>query len=121
MVVTTRGRRAFLSDVSTAIPKRAAPKEKATFTSGNVSALAYPAGNWNKDKMVVKFGRWQSRSNAFFLSGLFLARGPSGPSPGLPSRHTSTSVEVSESSLVDEVDQPKVGRFGALLSAACQG
>lgn len=47
------------------------PKEKETFTSNNVSALVYPAGHWNKDKMVVKFGRWQSRSNAFFLSDYF--------------------------------------------------
>ena len=44
------------------------PKEQLVFTSGSVSALVYPAGNWHKDRMAIKFGRWQARSNTFFLS-----------------------------------------------------
>ena len=49
------------------------PREKMSFTSGNVAALIFPAGNWNRRQTVVKFGRWKARSGAFFLSEYFSA------------------------------------------------
>ncbi len=44
------------------------PKEVKQFTSGNVSALIYPAGNWGHAAFCVKFGRWKSRADDPYLS-----------------------------------------------------
>jgi len=49
------------------------PTEVERFTSGNVSALIYPSGNWGMAAFVVRFGRWKAQGRAPYLSEYLVA------------------------------------------------
>ncbi len=44
------------------------PKPNAEFGSGNVAALLYPGGDWQRKRYAITIGRWQKGRGEHFLS-----------------------------------------------------
>jgi hypothetical protein len=44
------------------------PKEIAQMSSGNVAAILFPGGDWKRERVVLRFGRWKPYSGKFYLS-----------------------------------------------------
>jgi hypothetical protein len=44
------------------------PKEIRQFYAGNVAAILFPAGDWRRERFVVRTGRWRPGSGKFYLS-----------------------------------------------------
>jgi hypothetical protein len=44
------------------------PKEVCQFFTNNVAAVLYPAGDWKRERFVVRLGRWKPGSGRFYLS-----------------------------------------------------
>ena len=44
------------------------PKEVCQFFTNNVAAVLFPAGDWKRERFVVRLGRWKPGSGRFYLS-----------------------------------------------------
>ena len=44
------------------------PQEIRQFASGNVGAVLFPAGDWKRQRSVVRVGRWKPSAGKYYLS-----------------------------------------------------